>query len=139
MNWKQCAAAVCVSAVAACAPPTPDRAEIGLPPVQYQGKVRDHIKTTFFDPCSLRDVELSEPVPVSMVFDGSNLVPYSGWMVCLKANGKNRLGGYTGLQITGILFQGGVITTTTPSAPASMTLSQVHQHCRNARWSQFSV
>jgi len=130
--------AVACCAIGACAPPRPDPASIGPPPANYRAAVKEHIKTTFFDPYSLRDVELSEPVPASMVFDGGNLVPYSGWMVCLKANGKNRLGGYTGLQVTGILFQGGVITTNTPSAPAG-SLSQTSQHCAGAKYAPFSA
>jgi hypothetical protein len=119
-------------------PPRPDAAEIGPPPANYRAAVKEHIKTNFFDPYSLRDVEISEPVAVSMVFDGVTPIPHSGWMVCLKANGKNRFGGYIGLQLTGYLFQGGAITTSTPSAPAG-TLSQVSQHCAGARWAPLVV
>ena len=53
-----------------------------------------HVRETFFDPYSIRDIEVSTAAP-SMGIDGSTT-----FNVCLKLNGKNRLGGYVGRSAT---------------------------------------
>ncbi len=39
-----------------------------------------------------------------------------GWMVCVRANAKNRMGGYTGRQEFGYLIRNGVIVQEGPQA-----------------------
>lgn len=73
--------------------------EAGPRPHNYKATLKAYIVQTFFDPYSMRSVAISEPVPGRMVFQ-------EGWIVCLQANAKNRMGGYVGVQRTAYLFQG---------------------------------
>lgn len=66
-------------------------------PFDYRNIVKDYVKRTFFDPYSLRDVSLSYPNFGRILFN-------QGWIVCLEANAKNRMGAYTGLQRTAYLI-----------------------------------
>jgi len=66
-------------------------------PDNYKEVVAAHIKQTYFDPYSLRDVRISQPTP-------GVLAMAVGYNVCLQANGKNRMGGYTGLKRTSYLI-----------------------------------
>lgn len=59
-------------------------------PNNYKEVMKSYIKQTFFDPYSLRDVQISYPTPG--VFG-----MLQGYWVCLQCNAKNRMGGYTGL------------------------------------------
>lgn len=62
-----------------------------------------------FDPYSIRDAEISNVVL---------LHPAAGVeAVCVKANAKNRLGGYTGRTATGISIRNGVILGATAGDP----------------------
>lgn len=74
-------------------------AEAGPRPVNYKATLRAYIRETFFDPYSLMDVAVSEPVPGTMLLK-------NGWVVCFQANAKNRYGAYVGLKRTSFLFQG---------------------------------
>jgi hypothetical protein len=80
----------------------------GLPPSDYRQVLHSYINGNFFDPYSMRDVAISEPVAGKM---------YSvyGWIVCLQANAKNRMGGYVGLTKTAYLIKNDVITSETNS------------------------
>jgi hypothetical protein len=71
----------------------------GEPPAgNYKALIRDYIENTFFDPYSLRDVAISFPVPGVLNFA-------SGWIVCVEANARNRMGGYIGLEKTTFLIK----------------------------------
>ncbi|MBV5269013.1 MAG: hypothetical protein JZU55_02680, partial [Afipia sp.] len=65
----------------------------------------ERARKEFFDPYSIRDAAISQPIA------GRSL---SGDMasVCIQANGKNRMGAYTGLQTTVYIFRNGQITLT---------------------------
>ncbi|MBY3324456.1 hypothetical protein HFO02_12710 [Rhizobium laguerreae] len=66
-------------------------------------------RNVVFDPYSIRDAEIS-----NVVF----LNPQSGIeAVCVKANAKNQLGGYTGRQATGISIRNGTILGATQGDP----------------------
>lgn len=71
-------------------PPDVNAGNAGPYPANYKDLMADYIKTTFFDPYSLRDVKLSKPFPSRTGWG-------VGWAVCLTLNAKNRMGGYTGL------------------------------------------
>jgi hypothetical protein len=116
----------------------PTSETIGPKPANYREAVRAHAKAAFFDPYSIRDAAISQPIPVSAVFDGITPIPHSGWMVCLRANGKNRFGAYTGLQISGFLFQNGAISVTLDDAGVGQ-LSQVVDHCRPAIYESIEI
>lgn len=57
---------------------------------------------TFYDPYSIRSVSVSTPIEGHIFFQ-------RGWITCLKANAKNRMGGYTGLQSTAYLIHQGEV------------------------------
>jgi hypothetical protein len=53
-----------------------------------------HIKSSFFDPYSIRDAEISHAAP-SMMLNGEMTLN-----ICIAANAKNRYGAYAGKQTT---------------------------------------
>jgi hypothetical protein len=69
------------------------------PPANYRALVVAEARQKFFDPYSIRDATISEPIPGM-----GNLST-----VCVRANAKNRLGGYTGQNVTAFVFSGGRI------------------------------
>lgn len=81
---------------------TPNQAQIGPYPADYIAIMREHIRRSYFDPYSLQDIAMTSPTQGHMFFQ-------QGWIVCLEANGKNRMGGYTGLQRTAFLINNGVV------------------------------
>lgn len=107
---------------------------IGPRPASYLEAVKAKVKENFFDPYSLMDAEISQPLPANAVFDGVTPFPSSGWIVCLKANGKNRMGAYTGLQYSGFLFKDGEIT-----LAISEPEFAVRHHCEGAKFKVFEI
>lgn len=89
-------------AVAGCAAGSTPTTDIGPTPANYREIVARAMRAEFFDPSSLQDVWIAPPYPARMYFT-------DGWMVCVRANGKNRMGGYTGQQGFGYLVANGVI------------------------------
>jgi hypothetical protein len=83
------------ASVAACV--TPDASLIGPYPKNYKATVKAYIETAFVDPYSLRSVSISEP-------SSGHIMMQQGWVVCLLANSRNRMGGYTGLRMTALLI-----------------------------------
>ena len=75
------------------------------PPENWREVARKGARKALFDPYTARDVEIAEPIPAYPVFDGVTPIPHRGWMVCMRANAKNRFGGYTGQQVTGLLIE----------------------------------
>jgi hypothetical protein len=57
---------------------------------QERKAIIEHIRTTYFDPYSVRDAEISHSAP-SAGIDAS--ITY---LVCVKSNAKNRFGAYVG-------------------------------------------
>lgn len=72
-------------------------------PVYYREMIIAKAKESFVDPYSIRDASISTPIPGNSVM-GQVLT------VCVRANAKNRMGGYTGLKATSFVFRGGQIT-----------------------------
>ena len=66
---------------------------LGPFPTDFKTTIKKHVLRSFFDPYSIRDASISEPV-------GSRTGEPDGWLVCLETNAKNRMGGYTGLSRT---------------------------------------
>lgn len=96
-------AALAVFALSGCADFTsPDASEVGQYPTNYRAIVAAAVRAEFFDPSSLQDVFVSTPFPARWEFT-------KGWGVCLRANGKNRMGGYSGQHEYGYLIQDGRI------------------------------
>lgn len=84
-----------------CSAPTPQ--EIGSYPANYRATIKAYMNQTYVDPPSIRDVSISSPVEARELF-------MSGWLVCVQANAKNRMGGYTGLTTTAYWINRGVVT-----------------------------
>lgn len=72
-------------------------------PTDYHAVVEQQVKADFFDPFSLQDVWIATPYKARFFFQ-------EGWMVCLRANGKNRNGAYAGRQETGFLIHDDTVT-----------------------------
>jgi hypothetical protein len=90
--------------LAGCVPPSPEA--YGPPPANYREIVAEQIRANFFDPASLQDVWISAPFQGPKV-PAAVLAP--GWIVCLRANGKNRLGAYAGRQQYGYVIHDGAV------------------------------
>lgn len=74
------------------------RSEGGIYPGDPKKILSEYVINHFYDPHSMRDTSYSAP-------QLGRLVNKGGWMVCLKTNSKNRLGGYVGLKTTTLLIQ----------------------------------
>src|SRR5262245_2671335 len=82
--------------------------DVGPPPEDWKEQVKTLVIKEFLDPKTLRGVAISQPFKITVpTWQGP---PRHGWMVCLKANGKDQLGAYTGLQVTGYFFEDGRLT-----------------------------
>lgn len=96
--------AACLLALAGCleVQPVPSSAVTVAPPSNPRGAALAYARQTFFDPYTVRDASISRPFVIPYGFSGTEQV----WVVCIRANAKNRMGGYTGLQNTLIAFDG---------------------------------
>jgi hypothetical protein len=74
----------------------------GPRPSNWRELVREHVRATWYDPHSLRDAMIALPVEGTFNFQ-------TGWVICFRANGKNRFGAYTGLRTMGYLVRGGAV------------------------------
>lgn len=66
--------------------------------VAERASIINYVKAKFFDPYSIRDATISNAV------DGTNLYGSKSTRICVRANAKNRLGGYTGQTATLFYF-----------------------------------
>jgi len=80
-----------------------DIKKAGPRPDNYRQLAKQYLRETLIDPYSVRDAQISEP-RVHQAFIGPL------WNVCFKGNAKNRLGAYTGMDYTVLVFQNGRIT-----------------------------
>lgn len=87
----------------ACSVNSPESA--GPPPSDWKELASGAIRSSYFDPHSLRDAEIASPVAGTFNFQ-------SGWVVCFRANARNRLGAYTGLRQVGFMIRGGSVVAT---------------------------
>lgn len=102
-------------------------------PGNWREAARKGARKALFDPYTARDVEIAAPVPASMVFDGGTLIPHKGWMICMRANAKNRFGAYTGQQLTGMLIEENGEVETIVTAPVAAA-----EHCAGAKYEPFA-
>ena len=79
-----------------------DVATAGPRPENYVAIVSEAVRQSYFDPYSLRDTMIGMPVVGSYAFQ-------NGWVVCFQANGKNRMGAYTGIRRTGYVIRNGAV------------------------------
>jgi hypothetical protein len=86
-------------------------ADHGPYPGNYEGIVHTWISKTFFDPHSIQDLAIEKPTKgwrTGAPILGEKAA-YYGWEVLVSVNGKNRFGGYTGLQKYDLIIRDGVI------------------------------
>jgi hypothetical protein len=76
-------------------------------PTNYAELVNRWMQTTVYDPYSVRDLHIAEPLQgtysAGLAFGGR--IP--AWAVCVTYNAKNLYGGYVGLQTTVLWLSGG--------------------------------
>lgn len=72
------------------------------PPMNYKELVTAAVRESFFDPYSIRDAAITEPVM-------STYAGLPAWSVCVRANAKNRMGAYTGRKSTAFYIQNGQV------------------------------
>ena len=72
-------------------------------PTNYRQMIVEKAKEAYFDPYSIRDASISQPLA------GVSLAG-AIQTVCVKANANNRFGAYTGIKASTFVFKGGVIT-----------------------------
>jgi hypothetical protein len=90
------------------------------PPASYREQVIARVKKSFFDPYSVRDASISQPIPGVSFYGAMNTV-------CVRANAKNRFGAYTGLKETAVIFRGGKIDTTNQEYGAMACTGAVYE------------
>jgi len=95
--------------IACATKPTPEeiaKLDYGNPPTAYKAAVRQYFQEVLFDPFSAYYKFCNEPqktwIKESPLFGGKLL---AGWIVFVKVNAKNRLGGYVGWKTYGFLFK----------------------------------
>jgi hypothetical protein len=101
MRCRAAVAAVCLTLLTGCAVREANlrRFVDQRPPLPSErAAILREIKSTFFDPYSVRDAEISNASP-SMTIDGQTM-----FNICLRANAKNQLGAYAGRQVTQYYF-----------------------------------
>ncbi|MDR9782274.1 hypothetical protein [Rhizobium redzepovicii] len=71
-----------------------------------------YVKSTFYDPYSIRDASISNAV---------TLLETGYRSICVRFNAKNRMGGYVGMTSTSLRFQGAAIVSSLQDAPGCNT------------------
>jgi hypothetical protein len=93
---------------AGCATTPPQASE--PPPANYREIIARHVRESFLDPYSIRDASIAPPKPGQLSRSDAIAVE-QGYIVCFRANAKNRVGGYTGMKTTAFLVRGGAVVT----------------------------
>lgn len=99
--------------LAGCVTPPVSDEQAGPYPANYKMLVADQVKADFFDPFTLQDVWISAPIKSIIPAGGPFEPPPYGWAVCLRANGKNRMGAYAGRQVTSYFIRDGKLVAET--------------------------
>lgn len=77
------------------------------PPEEYEKIIQAWMKESLFDPYSVRDLEIREPLETTTRSSIFGLeVGQKVWVVAVKFNAKNRYGAYTGLKTHLFYFRG---------------------------------
>jgi hypothetical protein len=110
MNNKSRHGAVLLAVLISGCAVTPNPEAIGPYPSDYKETIKAHVLRTYFDPYSVRSASVSQPIQGHLFFQ-------QGWIACLEANAKNRMGGYIGVQRTAYLLNRGSVVQTMEKAP----------------------
>lgn len=117
--------------LAGCASSAEPMDNIGPSPANYRDMARAHIRSHFYDPYSVRDVEVSQPFLGGTVINDS-MESGRGWVVCVRANAKNRFGAYTGTEVTLFVAREGRVVHTIGGGAAAM-------HCVGALYDSIDM
>ena len=125
---KKALAAACLVSLAGCMEVQPvSTSEVNVaPPSNARAAALGYARQSFFDPYSVRDASISQPFVIPYGLGGQS----QAWVVCVRANAKNRMGAYAGMQETLIVFEGDAID-------ASRSGRDVASACRSAQYGPF--
>lgn len=125
---KKILVTVCLVSLAGCMEVQPvATSEINVaPPSNARAAALGYARQSFFDPYSVRDASISQPFVIPYGLAGQS----QAWVVCVRANAKNRLGAYAGLQETLVVFEGETVDT-------SRSGRDVASACRSAQYGPF--
>ena len=125
---KKTLAAACLVSLAGCMEVQPV-ATSGVnvaPPSNARAAALGYARQSFFDPYSVRDASISQPFVIPYGLGGQS----QAWVVCVRANAKNRMGAYAGMQESLIVFDGDAVN-------ASRSGRDVASACRSAQYGPF--
>ena len=80
-------------------------AEVGPYPNRYREIAAEYLRKTLFDPYTVRDAQISRPKMGRLFVEGSLGRYEPGWLLCFRANAKNRMGAYTGVSDTALVIR----------------------------------
>jgi hypothetical protein len=86
--------------LAACQAASNNQLDPGPAPTDYRSQINTLIKTSFKDPYSIKDSEISAPFLKEEPFRSNKV-----WYVCFRSRAKNSFGAYVGLKDTVIYFK----------------------------------
>ena len=116
---------ICLVAVGCGGPKTQREMDssIGPYPSNWKEIVASYIRNNYVDPYSIMDSEAAPPFM-------QQTLAYDRWIVCIRNNAKNRMGGYTGRKITEISIVKGQV---------DMVDDKNDLFCRDARFEPFPL
>ncbi len=120
----------CALALAGCQTVAEGTAPSEPAPSNYRQLAAAHVRASFNDPYTISDAEIAPPklaMGPSLNADGFK----TPWVVCIRANAKNRMGAYTGRTMTAIAMSGGKVVNSWDEAHAAGML------CADARYEPF--
>jgi hypothetical protein len=91
--------------------PSINSSRLGPYSADYETIMAAYVRDAYFDPHTLRDVAISAPDP-------GRIGSVQGWAVCVRANGKNRMGAYAGRQTTMCIINHGAVVASLEGASA---------------------
>lgn len=92
-------------------------------PTNYKDIIIQDIKTSYFDPYSIRSAEITAP------FLQNHSILGHFWAVCVRANGKNRMGAYVGIKTEAYVFRHGKLL---------QKSTHPEDYCTNAQFQPFT-
>ena len=125
---KKTLAATCLVSLAGCMEVQPvATSEVNVaPPSNARAAALGYARQSFFDPYSVRDASISQPFVIPYGLAGQS----QAWVVCVRANAKNRFGAYAGVQETLVVFDGDTVD-------ATRSGRDVASACRSAQYGPF--
>ena len=107
-------------------------------PADYRKIVKEHVRNSFYDPYSIRDAQIAAPKMSSAPVLIPNSLGIGGtfthvWVVCLRANAKNRMGAYIGMTPTAVFITNNKVANTVGGAESGAA----HMWCDGSAYEPF--